>query len=243
MIDFNNPSLKDKIYFQDDDAIIYYGDCREILPEFEDKSFDLCLTDPPYGVDIAKSGTVGGNNLAVCKDYGASDWDKSRLDIELIRLLQTKSKNQIIFGGNYIADLLPASPCWIIWDKREGLPSNNFADCELIWTSFNKPSRLNSYLWQGMLQKHMGDKEVRQHPTQKPIEIIGKLIETFSDTDNLILDPFMGSGTTLRAAKNLNRKAVGIEISEEYCKIAVGRLWQSVMKFRIEKYKRKLTNR
>jgi len=224
-----------KPYYSDDAVCIVHGDCRDVLPLIPDKSIDLVLTDPPYGIDIAKRGKVGGDNLAICQDYGISDWDKARLDLEVIKLLQNKSKNQIIFGGNYIADLLPASSCWIIWDKREGLPSNNFADCELIWTSFNKPSRLYSYLWQGMLQKYMTDKEIRQHPTQKPIEIVGRLINSYSDISTLILDPFLGSGTTAFCAKKLNRKCIGIEIEEKYCEISAKRCSQQVFDFS-EKY-------
>jgi site-specific DNA-methyltransferase (adenine-specific) len=233
-LNWNGIELPEKnIYFKDDDVVIYCADCREILPLIPDKSIDLVLTDPPYGINIAKNGTVGGTNLAVTKNYGASDWDNERLDAVVINEIQRIGFNQIIFGGNYIADLLSPSPCWIIWDKRDNLPSNNFADCELIWTSFKSPSRLYKFLWQGMLQKNMSDKEYRYHPTQKPLEIVGRLIETYSKQVDSILDPFLGSGTTAVCAKKLGRKCIGIEIEEKYCEIAVDRLRQSVMKLEV----------
>lgn len=218
-------------YYQDEYVTIYHGDCREILPQLE--KVDLVLTDPPYGVDIAKIGKVGGSVLAENTPHIPSDWDKDRLNASDVALLLNASREQMIFGGNYIADLLPPSNCWLIWDKRDNLPSNNFADCELIWTSLSSPVRMYSYLWQGMLQGDMKHKEYHYHPTQKPVSVMKWCILQAANGMRTILDPFMGSGSTLRASVDLNRKCIGIEIEERYCEIAAERCSQGVLDLRI----------
>ena len=138
------------------------------------------------------------------------------------------SRNQIIFGGNYFIEHLTNSSCWIVWDKDNG--ESFFADCELAWTSFDTAVRKFKWKWNGMLQEEMGaNKEFRHHPTQKPIELFKWILENYSEEGQTILDPFLGSGTTLIAAKQLNRNAIGIEISPEYCEIAKQRLSQSIL--------------
>jgi site-specific DNA-methyltransferase (adenine-specific) len=113
-----------------------------------------------------------------------------------------------------------------VWDKRDGLTSNDFADCELIYTNLSGVARLFSHRWSGALRDSERG-EARVHPTQKPLVLMRWLIElTVAET---ILDPYMGSGTTLRAAKDLGRKAIGIEIEERYCEIAANRLRQEVL--------------
>ncbi len=210
-------------YYQDEAVTIYHGDCRNILPDLP--KVDLVLTDPPYGLDIAKTGRVGGDQLANVKQYMASDWDKERLPPALVRLLLEAATNQIIFGGNYIADLLPPSKCWLVWDKDN---SANFADCELMWASFDKAVKLYRWRWNGMLQEPK-NKEWRFHPTQKPTGLVGLILRDWSDVGQMILDPFLGSGTTAVVAKKLNRKCIGIEIEERYCEIAANRCRQMVM--------------
>jgi len=219
MIDFKNLPLQDKIYFQDEDIVIYLGDCRLILPEFGDKSFDLVLTDPPYGINIIKKRGYMGMST---KQYDPVIGDDVEWDLTF---LFGQSDNFIIFGGNYFN--LPISKGWLVWDK-EHFAERTYGDAELIWTSYDKPTRILKCQWDGFTRK--GETESKVHPTQKPIELIGKLIKEYTLEGNLILDPFLGSGTTLRAAKNLNRKAVGIEISPDYCRIAVERLRQSVLR-------------
>ena len=213
-----------KPYYQDDYVTIYHGDCREILPELP--KVDLVLTDPPYGVDIAGKDKVGGSVLADNTRHIVSDWDKDRLSSATIEIVLKAGNEQMIFGGNYIADLLPPSPCWLIWNKRGNYSSNNFADCELIWTSMDKPSRIYKYFWQGMLQQDMKNKEKHYHPTQKPVSLMKWCILQAKKADT-ILDPFMGSGSTIRAALDLNRKCIGIEISERYAEMAAKRCSQN----------------
>lgn len=138
------------------------------------------------------------------------------------------SKNQIIFGGNYYANWLPASSCWLVWDKNN---SGDFADCELAWTSFKSAVRKFKWTWNGMIQENMKNKEYRYHPTQKPLKLMEWIVFNYTKPADLILDPFMGSGTTIVAARNLQRKYIGIESNLEYIKIAKIRLAQEVIKF------------
>lgn len=160
------------------------------------------------------------------RDYGENDWDKEA-PVQTVHDAINQTDFAIVWGGNYFG--LPASSCWLVWDKDNG--SNDFADCELAWTNLRKAVRKFKYRWNGMLQEHGGDKkEVRVHPTQKPVPLM-RFCLTQCLTAQAILDPFMGSGTTLLAAKLEGRKAVGIEISEKYCEVAANRLRQKVLNF------------
>ena len=212
---------------------VLQGDCLEVMKTLPDNSVDLILTDPPYGIDIGKmnftNSIIGG--VAKRNNYkGISDWDKFTPSKEYFDEMIRVSKKQVIFGGNYFADKLPPSGQWVVWDKRvEDKYSNDFADCELAWTSENKPSRIIRFLWSGMMQGDMKNKEVRFHPTQKPLFVIKKIIDMFSKENDIILDPFLGSGTTAVACQNIHRNFIGIEISEEYCKIARERLRQQTL--------------
>jgi DNA modification methylase len=211
-----------KPYYQDDHCTIYNADCREILPELP--KVDLVLTDPPYGIGESMGKNKNRGLLASAKDYGYSEWDKKVIDWDLIEMIIQNAKNSIIFGGNYYP--VPPSSKWLIWDKDNG--DNDFADCEMAWTNLKGSVRLFKYTWNGMLQENMKNKEIRQHPTQKPAPLMKWCIEQAGEPKT-ILDPFMGSGTTLRAAKDLNRKSIGIELEEKYCEIAAERLRQEVL--------------
>ena len=137
-------------------------------------------------------------------------------------MLIAASSFQIIFGGNYYQ--LPPTKCWLVWDKENG--ANDFADCELAWTNFNKAVRRIKYLWNGFQKARP---EERYHPTQKPLSVIKWAMNHAPDSTKTILDPFAGSGTTGRAAKDLNKKAVLIEREERYCEIAASRMSQEVL--------------
>lgn len=208
---------------------IYHGDCREILPDLP--VADLLLTDPPYGIGEAKNknrfhpfkgkgAEFRGGPVAV-RDYGSSDWDDKPAPTDLLKLARSRARWQIIFGGNYFE--LPPNRCWLVWDKRNG--ACHFADCELAWTNLDKAVRMISYRWHGMLQ---AIKEDRWHPTQKPLAVMRWCIQQAPDVKTIV-DPFMGSGTTLRAAKDLGLTAVGVDAEERYCEIAAKRLSQGVL--------------
>jgi len=216
-----------KPYYQDDSCTIYNGDCLEVMKEFKDNQFDLCLTDPPYGINENNKQNLSRSNITACRDYGNYKWDKKRIGDEYFLEIKRVSKNQIIFGGNYYGSILGDTSCYIVWDKDNG--KSDFADCELAWTSFKSAVRIYKYKWQGMLQGNTKCKEKRVHPTQKPLPVINWILNKYSKDTDIILDPFLGSGTTARACKDLGRKCIGIEISKEYCDIAVKRLGQEVL--------------
>lgn len=217
-----------KPYYEQDGIVIYHGDCREVLPTI--RCFDLLLTDPPYGIGAATSSFVGvvkagqRNKLAATTNYGHSRWDDVRQDDALV-LARGVTKHQIIFGGNYYH--LPPATCWLVWDKDN--QDSTFADCELAWTNLRKAVRKITYRWNGMLQQPGRAKEKRVHPTQKPEPVMVWALQHAPDDVRTVLDPFMGSGTTLVAAKRLGKLAVGIELDERYCEMAAERLGQGAL--------------
>ena len=207
-----------------DDVTLYLGDCRDVLPTLP--RVDAVVTDPPYGIDIARRGTIGSGCLAPVKDYGKSDWDKCPIDAATIEIIRACSRYQIIFGGNFFQ--VPPSSCWLVWDKQNG--TNDFADCELAWTNLPKAVRRIQWLWNGMIRK--GD-DVREHPTQKPVGVMQWCIGQLPADCESILDPFMGSGTTGVACVNLGRKFIGIEIEPRYFDIACHRISDALSRPRL----------
>lgn len=198
-------------------------DCLEFMKGIPDNYFDLIITDPPYGINICSNGNVGGGCLAKVKDYGIQEWDKTIPSKEIFQEMFRVSKNQIIFGGNYMTEHLRPSSCWIVWDKDN---SGNFADCELAWTSFNTAVRKFKHRWNGMLQEKMNWKETRVHPTQKPVPLGRWLLEKYAKEGDIIFDPFAGSGSFLLACKHKGFSFVGCELDEKYVSIANERLEQ-----------------
>lgn len=214
-----------KPYFDDGIVTIYHGDCAVIAPQLG--SFDLLCTDPPYGIGEARGKNKSRTKLAKAKDYGVSNWDDAPPSAWVLDMLRALTKFQIIFGGNYFD--LPPSSCWLVWDKENG--ENDFADCELAWTNFERAVRRKRYRWAGMLQEV---KEERVHPTQKPLLIMSWAIGLCPEKPTTLIDPFMGSGTTLRAAKDLGIRAVGIEREERFCEEAARRMSQQNLFFEKE---------
>lgn len=209
-----------KPYYEEDGIVIYHGDCREILPTLP--KVDLVLTDPPYGIGEARGKNRSrGTKNAPAKDFGVSAWDDAPPADWLLGLIRELSRYQIIFGGNYFT--LPPSSCWLVWDKDN---TGDFADCELAWTNLQKAVRRLKWRWNGFLQQDMANKEFRDHPTQKPLPVIRWALSQAPDDCLTVLDPFMGSGTTLVAAKSMGRRCIGIEREEKYCAVAVDRLRQ-----------------
>lgn len=206
-------------------AKLYLGDCSEVLAGMIDK-VDAVVTDPPYGIGessakvASRQRRVGSSSRAVAdqRDYGHFDWDQCAVDEDLISRVRTFGTWAVIFGGNYYA--LPASKCWLVWDKENG--DNDFADCELAWTNLPKAVRRIRYLWNGMLRAN--GEQRGDHPTQKPIGVMEWAINHIPEPNNIILDPFMGSGTTGVACMNLGRSFIGIEREPKYFDIACRRI-------------------
>ena len=181
-------------------------DCKELMNRYPDKYFDLAIVDPPYGIDIHKQSQGKGGGVAKKIEYKKKNWDSKAPDSEYFDLLQRKSKNQIIFGANHFIDNISfnvSSPCWIVWDKDNG--ATDFADCELAWTSFKTAVRKFKWKWAGMLQQNMKDKEVRIHPTQKPIGLYLWLLKEYAKNGDKILDTHLGSGSIAIAIDSANK--------------------------------------
>lgn len=199
---------------------IILGDCMDYLKNIPDKSIDLILTDPPYGINADKG--VGGNNLGKVKKYD-DNWDSETPKKELFDELLRIGKNVIVFGGNYFTDKLPLGNHWIVWDKigevnQEGV---NFSSCELLWTNIKKNNVKKYFVRQiGFIN----DGDDRFHPTQKPYRLITEIIKDYSKENDLILDAFSGSGTVCCSAKDNNRRFIGFEINEKFYKKSIDRL-------------------
>lgn len=209
---------------------VYNCDCMELMEEMRRGGViaDWLITDPPYGI---KAGGVGAKNYieknrGKCSRgaYKEALWDNHRLTKDYFDLMFVVSKNQIIFGGNYYADILPPTGNWIIWDKRgSDKQRNEFNDCELAWCS-KGGTRIFRYLYKGMLQDDMKNKDERFHPTQKPTQIICQLLNYYTKQGDLILDGFMGSFTTAVACNKLQRHFIGAELDKDYFEKGLARL-------------------
>lgn len=197
-----------KPYYERDGIVIYHGDCHEIVPDVW-LGVDLVMTDPPYGIDACNM-TLGKGR----KEFVRGDWDRDRPDISNL----LAARRLCVWGGNYFTDVLPPTNDWLVWHKRND--GRSFSECELAWTNYGCRTRHLSHHWGG---------EIKQHPTQKPLRVIRWALGLAPEPVTLVLDPFMGSGTTLRAAKDLGIRAIGIEIEERYCEIAAKRLEQGVL--------------
>lgn len=211
--------MNTKPYYEEAGITIYHGDCREILPQLG--RFDLLLTDPPYGIGL---GSMSMGSGAKRKSFAPFDWDRETPDMRTLGLAISMANHSIIWGGNYFG--LPASRCWLAWDKIQEFSG---ADFELAWTNLDRPckafrlSRVEAY---SAMHK--------EHPAQKPHILMAWSItqaDNCTGAISTVLDPYIGSGTTLLAAKTRGICAVGCDISEEYCEIAANRLRQSVMNF------------
>jgi site-specific DNA-methyltransferase (adenine-specific) len=144
------------------------GDCMEYMATLKDNEFDLAIVDPPYGIGESGDTNNSRSKLATSREYKSfAGGDKSAPNHEYFEQLKRVSKNQIIWGANHFCGIFGgSSSCWIVWDKDNG--ANDFADCELAYTSFKTAVRKFKYTWHGMIQQDMKNKEHRIHPTQKP---------------------------------------------------------------------------
>lgn len=192
----------------------------KLMAEYPDKHFDLAIVDPPYGIgasDYKRGGTQYGNSKAKCKVYTPKNWDNGAPDEEYFNELFRVSKNVIIWGANHFISRLPYdSSCWIVWDKDNG-EGSGYADCELAYTNFKTAVRRIKYRWAGMLQQKMGDqKEIRIHPTQKPVDLYKWLLKNYAEDGMKILDTHLGSGSIAIACHDYKFDLVASEIDKEY---------------------------
>ncbi len=216
-------------YYSDDHVTLYHGDCRELVHSL---SFDVVVADPPYGIGWdAANAKRGRSRLAEASDFPDIHGDDEPFDPAPWLAL---ARPMVLFGANHYADRLPPASRWLIWDKLDGLTTTkrdvgfcDQADAELAWTNLGGPARLYSQRWLGMLKAGRDASIKRRHPTEKPVELMTWVLVQVPD--GVVLDPYMGSGTTPRAAKDLGRRAIGIEIDERYCEIAARRCAQEVL--------------
>ena len=198
--------------------IAYNADCMEVMRQYPDGYFDLAVVDPVYG-DVRQGGYMNGTGggLARQKKYHSALWEQEKTPPEYFTELFRVSKNQIIWGGNYfVEEIARNSPCWIVWNKDhpEGV---NYADCELAWTSFTCSAKLLTYRWNGFVQQNMKNKEIRIHPTQKPIDLYRWIYHKFDILPgSKVIDTHLGSGTNRRAAYDFGLDFVGCELDKTY---------------------------
>ena len=230
-------ALEDYEYFRTDNGVLYQGDCLEILPLLEDESVDLVLTDPPYG--------LGKSNLEwEKKGYKriSEEWDskippfmaKIRVN-SFLCFSAFPCLNEMLAEGGDCGFSLNAI---IVWDKISTMPNitargYQFTHEFIIWWTKEK-----NYYWDNTEQTRdiihqTWSESGREHPTQKPVKLILGLLKNHSEKGNLILDPFLGSGTTAVACEELGRRWIGIELSKDYCEIAKKRLeaWKGQTRF------------
>jgi site-specific DNA-methyltransferase (adenine-specific)/modification methylase len=201
-------------------AALYLGDCKEIAPTLERPA--AVITDPPYGIsERTMRASAGRGKLAQCNDFPAVHGDNE--PFEPAAWLDAAPK-VILWGANHYCSRVPDGPSWLIWDKRDGIPSNDNADCEIAWTNVGGPARVFRHLWNGMI-KASERGEVRAHPTQKPVALMQWCIEQAKvPAGGAILDPYMGSGTTGVAAVEMRHPFIGIEIDPTYFDMACRRI-------------------
>lgn len=193
------------------DCTLYLADCMDILPTLG--KVDAVVTDPPYGIGIdGQSRRIKGKK-SDRKGYEFKGWDAGRPS-EIITYINDIDCLKIIWGGNYFADLLLAGHKWLVWDKGQRISQS---DCELAYTNLNGALRIFT------LNRMALQQDVAQHPTQKPLALMRWCLSFLPDS-NLILDHFMGSGTTGVACVKMGRKFIGIEREESYFNIACKRI-------------------
>ena len=184
---------------------VYLEDCVKALKRYADNHFDLAIVDPPYGIGM-DGGNVGYKGF---NNFEKKNWDKEIPSKEYFEELFRVSKNQIIFGGNYFG--LPATRCYLVWDKGEGFYNRTYAECELAWTSLDANT---CKIKHDPLAK--GDYKGKIHPCQKPITVYEWIMQKYAKPNDLILDTHLGSGSSRIAAYKGGFNFVGFEIDEEY---------------------------
>ena len=206
-------------YYKHGGIVIYHGDCREMLPSLK---ADAVVTDPPYGINCANHGH------AVIERLGGIFGDDQEFDPCPFLSIGVQ---HIFWGANHFANKLANESRWLMWLKHgEGLlDKRDHASFELAWTDLGGSCRAFRFIWDGSIKQGRSFGTHHIHPAEKPVELLKWCCSMIDGT--CILDPFMGSGTTLVAAKDLGHSAIGIEIEERYCEIAARRLSQGVFAF------------
>ena len=196
----------------------------KLMARYEDNHFDLAIVDPPYGIDVNNQSQGKGGGVAKKIEYTKKDWDKFAPNKEYFTELKRVSKNVVIFGANHFIENIPRanSSCWIVWDKDNG--GTDFADSELAYTTFKTAVRNYKCKWSGMLQYDMKNKEIRIHPTQKPIRLYEWVLDSYAKENDKTLDTHLGSGSIAIACHNRGFNLTACELDSEYYNDALKRL-------------------
>lgn len=200
-------------------------DCIKFMLDIEDNFFNLAIIDPPYGIGEDGLNNHTRSNLVKAKKYKPYEGSDKNAPSEIyFKELFRVSKNQIIWGANHFISKIPIdSSCWIVWDKCNG--DNDFADCELAYTSFTSAVRMVKFMWHGFMQggdykggmnPHKKKNEIRIHPNQKPIALYKWLLEKYAKPGDKIFDSHMGSQSSRIAAHEMGFYFVGCEIDNYY---------------------------
>ena len=209
---------------------VFNMDNMEFMRSCKDGQFDLAIVDPPYGIGEGNkknltrnsyTGFGGAKNWVKSKDYGGGEFDYSIPPKEYFEQLFRISKNQIIWGGNYMVEYLPPSMGWIVWNKDNG--ECDQSDCEIAFSSFKRGLRMFTFRWHGLLQQNMKNKEIRIHPTQKPVALYTWLLQKYAKEGDSILDTHLGSGSSRIACWDMKFDFTGIELDKEYFDASVKR--------------------
>lgn len=184
---------------------VYLMDCIVGMKHYPDKYFDLAVVDPPYGIGM-DGGNVGYKGF---NNFTKKNWDKETPSAEYFLELWRISKERIIWGGNYFD--LPATRCYLVWDKGEGFYNRTYAECELAWTSFD---RNTVKIKHDPLAK--GDYRGKIHPCQKPVTVYDWIFKNYSEPGQKVIDTHLGSGSSRISAHKYGLNFTGFEIDEEY---------------------------
>ena len=227
-------SLRDYLFYEEPGITLYCGDCRDIAPLVS--NFTSVLSDPPWGTDTA----TDSQRFTPSYSPWWQNFDRSQVSVHTPVIGDTEAFDPapwikqpcILWGANNYSSRLPDSGGWLVWDKRrgaEGVAEKGWplSEAELAWTNVRGSVRVFRNLWMGLVRSE--EKGEHYHPTQKPVSLMAWCLSFLEE--GIVLDPFCGSGTTLHAAKNMNHRAIGIEIEPKYCEIAVKRLRQEVLAF------------
>lgn len=218
-----------KPYYQDDAGVIYNADCLDVMKQMPEKCVDITMADPPYNLGIDYSINFNSDDKLDMNDY--ANWCSTWFEI----LLSKTTKTILTVGKNNLHVWFKIKPPKeiAIWIHKNGVSGGSVSYLSLwepiiFYGEFNRNSR-NSDLFEFELERQKIGITGKEHPCPKQIKLWSDIVYNYSKHNDIILDPFLGSGTTAVAAKQLGRKYIGIEISEAYCKIAVQRLAQEIL--------------
>jgi DNA modification methylase len=182
----------------------------------------LLLTDPPYGIKADKgfsgAGGFSGKGKPIERRHYKDEWDSERPEKDVFDYICLMAEKAIIFGGNFFTDELPVGNHWLVWNKHNTMPT--FSDAELAWTNIKRNSvKIYDVEWNGLI----GKEKERFHPTQKPVKLFADILNDYTEKDDTICDFFGGSGSTLIACEQLNRKCFMCELDSRYVDVIIQR--------------------